>query len=173
MLAEWAREAYGFDEVVFLPAGDPPHKDGEWDASYRLRLLERVTSENPFFRVDDREMRRDGPSHTITTFEEYLREAPEREITFLMGEDSLRSFHKWYEHERLLAIARFLVARRDRGERADNILKDYVRDGARMAYLDTPYLEISSTMIRSRLASGESIRYLVPESIRELLEREK
>lgn len=173
ILAEWAWEQYDFEEVVFLPAGDPPHKEGEWDADFRLELVKRATADNPHFRVDDFEMVHSGPSYTLMTLEHYLEEDPEREIYFLMGEDSLRDFHKWHAYEKLLHMAHFLVARRDRDEAADAIMKSYVAKGAKMEYLDSAYLDISSTMIRSRLASGESIRYLVPESIRGLLEEHK
>lgn len=173
VLAEWAWGQYDFEEVVFLPAGDPPHKEGEWDANFRLELVKRATADNLHFRVDDFEMVHSGPSYTLTTLEHYLAEAPEREIYFLMGEDSLRDFHKWHAYEKLLHMAHFLVARRDRNLSADEIMKSYVERGAKMEYLDSSYLDISSTMIRSRLASGESIRYLVPESIREFLEGHK
>ncbi len=170
ILAEWAWDQYGFDEVIFLPAGDPPHKEGEWDADLRLELVRRAISENPHFRVDDFEMRHSGPSYTLTTLTHYRAEDPEREIYFLMGEDSLRDFHKWHAYEKLLHMAHFLVARRDRDQAADDMMSYYIAQGAKMEYLDSPYLDISSTMIRSRLASGKSIRYLVPESIRGLIE---
>lgn len=170
ILAEWARQRYDFDKVIFLPAGDPPHKEGEWEASFRLKLVRRATADNPRFRVDDRELRRTGPSYTLTTLESFAEENPDEEIYFLMGEDSLRDFHKWYAYEKLLGMAHFLVAKRDREAASDAILSNYVKKGARMEYLDAPYIDLSSTMIRERLMAHKSIRYLVPESIRDMLE---
>ncbi len=183
IVAEQAREQCALDEVRFIPAGHPPHKHGRalTAASHRLAMLRFAVAGHAAFRVDDREIRRPGPSYTVVTLEELRGELPQAELFLIMGADSLRDLPDWHQPERICTLATLVVANRpglpaaDRGEpSAGDALPacDARRPGGRplpdqtrIIDVRVPPIGISATDLRRRVAEGRSIRYLVPRSV--------
>lgn len=157
-----ARVLLRLDQVLFVPARVPPHKDVvATSPEHRYRMTSLATMSNPHFAVSDVELRRDGPSYTVDTLR-HVREnsPPETEHYLLMGADSARDLEKWKDSDVLLEESTVVVLDRP-GVEQD--LPARVRASARL--LPTPRLEISSTDIRRRVRAGESIRYQVLDPV--------
>jgi nicotinate-nucleotide adenylyltransferase len=183
-LCEELRESLELERVLLIPAGEPPLKRvGLASAAHRLEMARRATASNPRLEVDDLEVRRRGPSYTVDTLEALHRKHPGAELWFLVGADTLPELGAWRDPERLFALANFAVAARPGyvaalRELLPRALAAPFRDGPHgllhpsgnelRAVSFTP-LEISASEIRRRAARGESIRYLVPDEVREYI----
>ena len=174
MLAEAVRDEYELEQVLFIPAAQPPHKLGRKisPAEDRYMMTVLATCSNPTFEVSDIEMRREGPSYSVDTVRALLRASGgDTEYFFIAGTDIIREIHTWERIEELLSICPFIAASRP-GCRPDvektrEILGDL---GVRQIHLlNTPELEISSTDIRERVARGASIRYIVPREVEQYI----
>jgi len=163
ILAESARAAFALDRVVFVPANISPHKDAASSigAETRCALLRAAIQGNANFELSACELERDGISYTIDTVLEFgaSEDAP---VYCLIGADIVPRLPEWRRADELARLARFIVAGRD-GKRPA------APAPFRLEYLDSPEIGVSSTLIRKRLALGQSVRYLVPEAVHELL----
>ena len=166
-VARDALEHLDLDRVLFVPAHRSPFKTGEvlTDPDLRRRLCEAAVADDPAFGVWDGELRRPPPSWTVDTLEAL--QDPERRLTLLMGQDQWAEFHRWKAPRRILELARVAVL--DRGGYDG---PEGPPDG------DWPCnrvpvrrLEISSTEIRERVRAGRSIRYLVPDAVGALIDK--
>jgi nicotinate-nucleotide adenylyltransferase len=156
------------DLVLWVPAGDPPHKPDQviTPASHRVRMLELALADREGFVIDRTDLERAGPSYTADTVARIQANHPEDRMFFLMGADSLRDLHTWREPERILAVAELGVARRpdveidleDAIERLPAILD-------RVTIVNVPLIGISSRDLRRRVAHGEPIAYQVPPDV--------
>lgn len=157
VLAECARWQFGCERVLFIPAGEPYLKTAAGravtPAGMRLEMVRLATAENPAFVVDDREVRRPGPTYTVETLEELAQEG-RGELVLVLGADAAAGFGSWREPGRIRELARVVVA--PKGELAVPPGFDVVR---------MPRLEVSSSLIRERVRAGEPIRYLVPAAV--------
>lgn len=167
-VAAAAQEARGLDRVVWIPAGDPPHKPDTDLApqEHRLAMVLLATAGEPGFTVSRLELDRPGPSYTLDTLRHFRRLgfSPDR-LFFITGTDAMREFLTWHRPEEVIEQARFLVAERPGcpfASLAEVLPERYL---ARMERLPAPEMEISSTDIRRRLAAGESVQYLLPEPV--------
>ncbi len=174
ILAEEARAQLGLSVVCLVPAGDPPHKRDRRLAPVedRLRMIELAIAGNPAFRASRVDADRPGPHYTldmVRIFQEQL--PPGGELYFLMGYDSLAELPGWHRPADLLAACRLVALTRY------NVPLDWgyleaklpgIRQ--RVTLLDMPELEIASNQIQARVRAGRSIRYLVPEGVREYIE---
>jgi nicotinate-nucleotide adenylyltransferase len=168
-VAEELCEEADLREVIFVPARCPPHKDGDIipDGRLRLEMVELAVRDNPRFRVSDLELRRDGPSYTVDTVAALSRElGPECEICLIMGADSLREIASWKEPERILRTCTLLVGTRPGVELGEipQLL------AARTRVVPVTELAVSSREIRARVRQGRSVRYLVPDPVREYIQ---
>jgi nicotinate-nucleotide adenylyltransferase len=167
-IAEVARVEYGLDRVVFIPAGDPPHKQGlavtPAERRYEMALL--ATASNPCFECSRRELDREGPSYAVTTIREYRAEGgPDQELFFITGADAILEILTWHEADAVVQLCRFIAATRPGYdlERLRGALPPAYLE--RIDFLDAPGLQISSTDLRRRVRDGRPIRYLVPELV--------
>lgn len=171
-------------ELRFVPAGRPPHRDAPFaDAALRLELVRAAIADQPGFVVDDREIRRAGPSYTVLTLAELRAEHPRRPIVLAVGMDAFLGLTQWHRWQELFELAHLVVAYRP-GWRApgDGPLGELLRErgtdrvadlhealAGRIVVRPVTQLEISSTELRSLIAAGQDPRYLVPEAVRSLL----
>ena len=169
---EAAREELGLERVIFIPAGDPPHKPGPTaSADDRARMTELAIAENPAFEMSRIELDRPGPSFAVDTVEQFAREAKEAgrpaEFTFILSAEAFLGLPRWKDPLRLLDLARFVVVpRADVEPPSQSWVADHFQGRTdRFTMLDRPHLAISSTEIRMRVAAGRSVRYLVPEAV--------
>jgi len=158
-LAEWARGRLGLSRVLFVPAGQPPHKRaGSVSAArHRLAMTRLATRGNPAFVVSPLEAEREGPSFTVDTLRELKRRERGARLVLLIGEDSLDEFSTWRDPDAILTLATLAVAERPgprgRGRRPPCV------------WLENPRLDISSSTLRRRVRAGHSLRYLVPDAV--------
>lgn len=166
IVASEACEALELDRLLFVPSADPPHKQGRVSASaeQRLELVRLAIAGDPRFAVDDLELRREGASYTVDTLRELREREPECELFLLVGVDQAREFHTWREPREVARLARLAVLSRG-GEQAGEI-------GLPLRRIDVTRIDLSSTDVRRRIGAGESIRYLVPDAVRERIEQD-
>jgi nicotinate-nucleotide adenylyltransferase len=104
-------ETLGLDVIAFVPAGDPPHRAAPLaDASTRLAMVQAAVEDDPRFLVDDREMRRPGPSYTVLTLEELRAERGSQPIALIMGMDAFAGLDRWHRAAALIGLAHLVVA---------------------------------------------------------------
>lgn len=165
-------------EVVFLPAGRPPHKAPRHVAApaERLRMLELAVTGEPGLRIDRRELERDGPSYTILSLEELAREVPGRRLYFLIGSDNISDIGRWHRAREVLELCTPVVVAR--AETPAEFLPEHLPwlDAERIRALNAlrlpvAPLAISSSDIRARVARGEEIGGLVPPPVAEHIRR--
>lgn len=170
LLAEYIREEFILDRVIFIPAGNPPHKkvmDLE-TAHHRYNMVKLAIEDNPFFDVSDIEFKREGISYTCDTLSEIKNEYPSGKLFFVCGSDSIVQFVSWREIGRIFELADIIVARRTNvsEKELEYTINEYRKSyNARITCSSAPYLEISSTDIRNRIKKGLSIRYMVPSKV--------
>jgi nicotinate-nucleotide adenylyltransferase len=171
-IARAAREQLGLDRVVLMPVAAPPHKPLPDDPGpgVRLELARRAAVGEEGLEVSDLEVRRGGASYTVATLEELHADRPEDELTFIAGGDMAASLALWRDPHRVLELARFAVAERDGARREEIERRTHgLRGAQRIAYLDLPPIEVSSSEVRRRVAAGEPIDELVPAAVAEYI----
>ncbi|MCR4999122.1 MAG: nicotinate (nicotinamide) nucleotide adenylyltransferase [Lachnospiraceae bacterium] len=174
-IAKEAMEQLCFDELWFLPAGIPPHKKIRSDISplERLTMCEVAVDALTGARVIDDEIWKRTPSYTYETLECFHQKYPQHEFFFIIGEDSLDSFHQWVKPERICELATILVATRS-ANIANGLLEDKVHQveaqfHGHFQLITSEYVDVSSTMLREKLAHRESIEEYVPKGVWEYI----
>jgi nicotinate-nucleotide adenylyltransferase len=160
------------DRVVLMPVAQPPHKEllADPGADVRLDLCRLAAAGDERVEVSDFEIRRGGASYTVDTLRALHERVPEHSLTFIVGGDMAHSLPSWREPEAVLELARLAVAEREdlRREAIAERLAP-LHSGDRVVFFDMPRLDISSSGIRGRVATGRPIRYLVPEPVAEAI----
>jgi nicotinate-nucleotide adenylyltransferase len=163
------------DRVLLTPVAEPPHKQTSMDpgGAERLELCRLVAAGDERFEVCDLEVVRGGASYTIDTLRELRSNAPDDELTFILGGDVALGLPGWHEPQALLEIATLAVAERTGAARGDIAERLGEAFGGRAAptFFDMPRIDISSSQVRRRVAEGRPIRYLVPDAVADRIER--
>ncbi len=168
LVAEESRAGFGLTKVIFVPAGQPPHKTDHRtsDAEHRYAMVVLATCSNPSFQVSRLEIGRAGPSYSADTIREFKKiYGPDVDIYFIAGADEVLDIQNWHEAEALPELARFVAVPRPGFDLAQLERQVPARFLARIELLQFPEIDVSATEIRARVAAGESIRYLVPEGV--------
>ena len=165
--AESARFKYNLDKVVFVPSGNPPHKKERIisPANHRMEMTLLATVTNPFFSISDIEVARPGYSYaydTVCAFHEQFGE--DIELFFITGADAMTEILTWKEVDKLMQKCSFIAATRPGFglEMTETFPPEYWQ---RISIMEIPALAISSSDIRKRCAEGDSIKYLLPETV--------
>jgi len=191
--AEEILELFRLDRILFIPARMQPLKTGR-DVSpfhHREQMLRLATEDNPSFSISDIENRREGKSYSIETIRHFLDTSPDdTELYFMLGQDAFQEIHMWKEWKDLVQLCNIIVMTRPgyKVKSLDGVfppdfapLFPYNRatdsfsgpTGNSIFFRRTTLLDISSTDIRNRIKAGKSIRYLVPEPVRNYLLKQK
>lgn len=172
------------DEVRFVPCGDPPHRGVTFaPAALRLDMVRLATRDEPRFDVDDRELRRDGPSYSVETLASFREEYPDRSLCLITGMDAFLGLPTWHRWDEILDFAHIIVAHRPgwrapaEGTLGELLARRRTQDAAdlrdglqgRVHVHAVTQLEIASTEIRSLVAEGFDPRYLMPDAVREVI----
>jgi nicotinate-nucleotide adenylyltransferase len=168
MLAEQAWEQLALSRVLWVPAGDPPHKQDELitPVEHRLALVRLAIADNPKFELSLVDARRVGPHYSYAMLAIVAAEYPADEVVFLIGEDSLRDLPTWKNPEKLIEAARLgVMRRRDVVYDIDQLEAAIPGLSGCLSFIDTPLVDISSEMIRDHIAQGRSVRYQTPDSV--------
>jgi len=175
--AQTAMEAFALDRVILIPCHIQPHKHAGTltSGAHRLAMLERAVAGSPTLSVSDIELQRGGLSYTIDTVEAMQQQLPAAELYFIIGEDSLTELHRWHRIDALLECCRFVTLARpssaahSRDSAALQLPAAHARHMIETIAAGRQ-IEISSSDIRTRIASGRSIRYLVPSQVEAYIE---
>ncbi len=192
--AEEVRETLGLERVLFIPSAIPPHKQPDTEnpianSEERLDWVERAIGEHKAFSVDRIEIDRKGPSFLADTLRAIReREMDRRRTVFILGEDAFSEMGEWREPEALFALTDLAVMTRPPGqlgnlaERIPGVVRDafefsedgklaiHRKAGTRIELVPISAIDISSSKVREQCREGRSIRFLVPETIRESIE---
>lgn len=165
-------EALRLDRMLMVPAARPPHKGSDGatpsPAEVRLEMLRAAVADDPLLDVEDMELRREGPSYTVDTLEALRERHPHDALHMVIGVDQLAGLATWRRPEAVARLARLAVlARAGADPRA-------VDPGVKVPFDVVPVtrVDVSSTAIRHRVRDGRSVRYLVPEAVSRIIERE-
>jgi nicotinate-nucleotide adenylyltransferase len=153
---------------VLVPYGQPSHRTLEKDpgAEVRLTMCEYAVSADARFGVSRIEIDREGPSYTVDTLRELRRRSSDEELVLLIGGDQAAALSSWREPEEIMSLATLGVAERDEWRREELVERlGTLSDPDRIEFFDMPRVEVSSTLVRSRAAAGQPIRYLVPDKV--------
>ena len=164
--AEEALEAFGLDAVLFVPTGRPAFKQDRpvTPGKVRLAMVAAAVAGNPAFAVSALEVERPGITYAVDTLRELREELPGVELVFIVGADASAELGR---------LAMFAAATRpgfELGEEALRVLRERRFD---VRPFVVPGIDISSSELRQRVAEGRTIRYLVPEAVREIIEEEQ
>lgn len=181
LAAEEARTQFDLDQVLFMPAGDPPHKTRDLaPAEFRYQMALAATASHPRFSVSRFEIDAEGVCFTVDTLEHLAQVAPDGAgLFFITGADAVLDILTWKDPARVLELATFIAATRPGYDlsRLSGLL-DELRVGSPgsspelgVRVMEIPALAISSSMIRERLAAGRGVRYLVPDPVLRLIEK--
>jgi len=172
-LAALAADALSLDRVLFMPAAQPPHKDRDvaGSAEDRLEMTRVAIADDARLALSTIEMERPGLSYTVDSISQLLDERAGDTLILLMAADSLAQIDSWREPDRLLQLVEWGIGPRPGSSMPDaaQLAARFGNAAGRIHLLDGPALAVSSTAIRSRVAAGRTIRYLVPRAVEELI----
>lgn len=173
VIAEEVRIQYNLDKVIFVPSGNPPHKEAREisDAEHRYMMTVLATITNPYFTVSRVEIDRpvEELTYTIDTirfFHQYYE--GKAKIFFITGADAILEILTWKDYRELLSICSFIAATRPGyclSKLEDTIGAVCPEALCNIHVLEIPAVAISSTLIRRRVADGKPIKYLAPENV--------
>ncbi|MFB3892716.1 MAG: nicotinate (nicotinamide) nucleotide adenylyltransferase [Phycisphaerae bacterium] len=189
IVARAIAEQLGVKRITLVPAACSPHKTGRGpgkadaasggpphaSAAHRLAMLRLATEGEAVFEICELEINRAGPSYTLDTLVELkAMHGHGAKLRWVIGADMLEDLPAWRRVEEVLAAADMVIAARPPWQERlsgifaslENRIKPQWINKLRQSVLATPVIDISSTVIRERLAVGRSIRYLVPEAVR-------
>ena len=153
------------ERLWFVVSPQNPFKTNGLINEYdRLHLVKTATEEDPRIRVSDIEFGLPRPSYTIDTLTYLHEKYPEHEFSIIMGSDSFQNLNKWKNAEIIISRYPLFIYRRS-GFEINNT------HGANITIVDAPLLQISATQIRELIKTGKSIRYMVPDNVREEIEK--
>ena len=176
VLAENARVQLRLDRVLFVLAGQPPHKPDRpiTPARHRVAMVEAAIADSPVFSLSRVDLDRPGPHYTVEMLALLQREYPEAELFFLIGGDSLAEFLDWRDPAGIVREARLAVMQRS-GWEPDLAALERAVPGLRerLVWLDAPYLDIAASDLRRRVREGLPLRYLVPPPVEAYIHRHR
>ncbi|MBE7551825.1 MAG: nicotinate (nicotinamide) nucleotide adenylyltransferase [Anaerolineales bacterium] len=176
LMAETALDGLGLSQVLFVPAGAPPHKQdlAKTPARHRVAMVERAIAGHLCFAMSRVDLERPGPHYTTDTVrlirQQY--ELSAEECILIVGGDSLVDLPTWYHASELVTLCRLAVAHRPE-YRPDLAELEAVIPGlrTRLDWVEMPLIGVSASDIRARVRAGRSIRYQVAEPVREYIEQ--
>jgi nicotinate-nucleotide adenylyltransferase len=172
-------EQFALDELRLVPSARPPHRElPQTSAEDRLEMVRRAIEGAEPLRVDDRELRRGGPSYTVETLESLRAELDAGDqLLLILGWDAFCGLPSWHRWDELLDHCHILVLQRpDAGTELPEVLRDLLAarsgdpqaltgPGGRIVMVCQTPLQVSATQIRQSLAAGRSVRFLVPDAV--------
>lgn len=169
IIAESAWQEFNLEKVIFVPTGDTPNKSMHHiNKTDRFEMVKLAITENPNFSISSIEIERKGPSYTVDTIRQLRAEwGDSYSIYFIAGTDAIADMPTWKYNLELLDSCHFICASRPGSEkRIKQAVSYFGRKGiAKIHFLRTPELEISSTILRECISAGRSVKYMIPDSV--------
>ena len=175
-LAETAYEQLGLDKVLFMPSKKPPHKDipDQISMEQRVEMITLAIKDNPHFELSMIELERDGITYTADSLTELTQKHRNTEFYFIVGADSLYYMNQWKNPHIIFELCTVVAAGRDHSDmnlmqqQADDLKKQY---HASIILIEMPTIQISSAVIKERIAAGKSVRYFLPETVQKFIQK--
>jgi nicotinate-nucleotide adenylyltransferase len=170
IVAQEVAAVLSLEQVLFVPAGVQPLKQGEpvTPPPHRVRMVELAIADNPCFVLSRADVDRPGASYTVDLLGVLQRElGPEAALHFIVGADSLRDLAAWRSPGRILELARLVAVPRPGHafERPGGTGLPAAVLEERILMVRAPSVDVSATEVRERVREGRPIRYLVPEAV--------
>lgn len=166
---------FNMDKIIFIPTGDPAHKDGVTKSNHRFEMTCMAIENNDKFEISTIEIDRQGKTYTVDTIEEFKKYCVDDvEIYFVMGADSIYNLHKWKNFEKLINMCKFIGVTRpnyDKSNMEKLVKKLNIQYNAQIYFMEIPALDISSSDLRKRINDGMSVRYLLPDNVADYIEK--
>jgi nicotinate-nucleotide adenylyltransferase len=175
-LAEAARDQLMLDKVLFLPVGEPPHKQGQeiTAVSHRLTMLQKTIADNPAFIIDKTDIKRPPPHTTVTLIPRIQQKYAQAKLWLIIGSDSLVDLPEWVEPEQIIRLCRLAVLPRPGIDIDWPALETAVPGVTQVVDMLTgPSINISSTDLREWIRRGRSLRYLVKTAVLEFIQAKR
>jgi nicotinate-nucleotide adenylyltransferase len=153
-------QSFGFDEVIFVPTGQPWQKGDVTEAEHRYLMTVIATASNPRFTVSRVDIDREGPTYTVDTLRDLHDAMPDAELYFITGADAIAQILSWRNVDELWDLAHFVAV-----SRPGHHIDISALPGADVSWLEVPALAISSTDCRDRVGRGFPVWYLVPDGV--------
>jgi len=173
IICEYVKEEIDLEKIFFVPTAFPPHKDYSHivDIKHRIAMIEFALANNENFVIYRGEAQKDRVSFTVDTVSGIVKEykLTSENLFLIIGEDNYYTLDTWKNPDKLLKLCNLVVVRRpvrEKVKKRDKYEKDAI-------FLDTPVIDISSTLIRQRIGEGKSIKYLVPETVEQYIYKKK
>lgn len=163
LIANEVHFALQLDEIWFMPNHEPPHKKKPESVNDedRLKMLTLAIAGNPAFAIQPIELERGGPSYTVDTMRMLNAQYSDHQFFFIIGADMIEYLPKWHKIDELVNLVQFVGVERP----SYNRQTDYP-----VLYVDVPATDVSSSMIRDRMKSGQTVQYLLPDQVIEYIE---
>lgn len=183
LIAETALNQFSLNAVLWVPAFDPPHKEQPMATfEQRLAMIWQAIADQSAFQASAIDQQQPGKSYAITTLQNLRQQHPTATWYWIVGSDAFQSLPQWRSANELAAQCTWLVAPRIDWQRLakpasafDNPIKPLFKQQLELCWhlLQMPLIEVSSSLVRDRCHHQQSIRYLVPESVRLYIEAQK
>ncbi len=165
---------FSLDKIIFIPAGNPPHKTDKsvTDKTHRFEMVKMAIKNESDFLISDFEIKNEKPNYSYLTIEHFKCEYPDDEIFFIVGADSYRDFPKWKNFPDILSLCTFIVLNRndaDLGEYFKKYCEIYPEHKA--LFLDDFSYDVSSTELREKIALGKDCNNLLPDGVYEYIKK--
>ncbi len=176
IIAEWIKDEWNLEKIVFIPVGNPPHKRRNklLKSNIRYSLVEIALSSNKSFEISDFEINKKEISYTIDTISYFRNKDPAKKLFFIIGADTLFHLEKWKDFKDLAKMVEFITYSRWGYNKLqiENRIQILNQDfGFQIYYSNGPEIQISSSNIRDRLKEGLSIKYMVPDLVIEEIQK--
>ena len=167
-VAEAAAGEFNLQKVIFLPNGNPPHKQDSSivSAKHRYNMISLAISDNPLLDISDYEIKRTEPSYTIDT-QRALKKIYNCDLYFIIGADSLYTLHQWKSYDLLIKECSFIVADRncDEGSDIETACRALRDKGCDIRTLRMDCVDVTSTQVRHMISHGIDVDNYIPDSV--------
>lgn len=165
IIANYMAQQPGMNEVWLVVSPHNPFKEKNslLTDHHRLAMAELAVEDNPKLKVSKIEFDLPAPSYTVVTLQALKEKFPGYEFSLIMGEDNLRTFHKWRNYEYILEHFHLFVYPRLKEEQETE--KNNLADHPHVHYVDAPVMNLSSTLIRNSIKAKKDVRYLLTEPV--------
>lgn len=174
LIARAALDELGLHQVIFLPDGDPPHKQPMATKSERLEMVRLACEGEPRFVVSDMELTREGRTYTVDTLMALKAKRPDADLCYLVGADTFLLFPSWRTADKVARLCRMAIVMRP-GSSVEEVkaaqqafMTDY---GLKSTLLKAIGLPLSSSMVREAAASGAPFADMVPEKVADFIKQ--
>lgn len=171
-VANFIKKNFEFDSILFIPAYKPPHKNIDDElANHRYNMVRLAIQGDNKFSISNIEFRHEKYSYTFNTIEQLYKMYPniEGKISFIIGTDAFKQIENWYNADGLKELVNFIVFQREENFKAES-LDRFRALGYNFMCVNMPFIDVSSTVLRSRIKKGKSIGSLVPECVKDYIE---